>query len=203
MNDEQRLRESRDYWDREAETFDVEPDHGLRDPVVRQAWRDLLKSWLPSTKSAVLDSGCGTGSLSLLIAELGHEVMGIDTSPAMIVHAKAKAIANQQEIRFEIMDAACPSLTPQLFDVLICRHLLWALPKPNQVLQRWAKLLTPTGRLVLIEGFWHTGAGLHAQEIINAMPSLLHNAAIHNLSDQPELWGGKVADERYAIVASR
>jgi hypothetical protein len=30
-------------WDDQAVTFDDEPDHGLRDPAVRQAWADLLR----------------------------------------------------------------------------------------------------------------------------------------------------------------
>jgi hypothetical protein len=30
--------ETHQLWDREAAAFDDQPDHGLRDPVVRQAW---------------------------------------------------------------------------------------------------------------------------------------------------------------------
>ena len=30
------------YWDSQAPTFDDQPDHGLRDPHVRDAWRQLL-----------------------------------------------------------------------------------------------------------------------------------------------------------------
>jgi 2-polyprenyl-3-methyl-5-hydroxy-6-metoxy-1,4-benzoquinol methylase len=120
----------------------------------------------------------------------------------MIARAKAKAEMNRQRIRFEVMDAAFPQFSPKQFDVVICRHLLWALPDPDQVLHRWATLLMPTGHLTLIEGYWHTGGGLHAEDVIKAMPNCLHQAAIHNLSDQPKLWGGQVADERYAIVAS-
>jgi hypothetical protein len=29
-------------WDAQAETFDAEPDHGLTDPTVREAWRALV-----------------------------------------------------------------------------------------------------------------------------------------------------------------
>jgi len=36
-------RRSRGYWDNEASTFDEEPDHGLRDPLIRQAWADELR----------------------------------------------------------------------------------------------------------------------------------------------------------------
>jgi hypothetical protein len=37
MDTEQRLQEAQQFWDNEADTFDDEPDHGLRNPVVREA----------------------------------------------------------------------------------------------------------------------------------------------------------------------
>jgi 2-polyprenyl-3-methyl-5-hydroxy-6-metoxy-1,4-benzoquinol methylase len=200
-DDEERRRETRQTWDEAAAAFDNEPDHGLHDPGVRDAWTKLLKAWLPATRATILDIGCGTGSLSVVLAELGHDVTGIDLSPAMISLAEAKAAAANQSITFQIMDAAVPQLPPQQFDVLVCRHLLWALPAPAQVLRRWVELLKPGGRIVLIEGYWNMGGGLHAHEIVEALPAALINLAVQNLSDQPELWGGAVSDERYAVSA--
>ncbi len=189
------------YWDKLAATFDDEPDHGLNDPGARQAWMNALIKWLPPGCASVLDVGCGTGTLSLLMAELGLQVTGIDWSPAMIVQAKRKAAAAGLAIDFRVGDAAAPQPYPQQFDAVLCRHVLWALSEPAKVLWRWVALLAPNGRLILIEGYWHTGGGLHATEIIGALPSSLTDIQVHNLSDRPLLWGGEVADERYAIVA--
>src|SRR6201995_958193 len=50
------------FWDEQAAAFDTEPDHGLRDPVVRAAWAALLHELLPPAPAAVVDLGCGTGS---------------------------------------------------------------------------------------------------------------------------------------------
>lgn len=200
-NPEKRLQESRQYWDRLAPAFDEEPDHGLHDPVVRQAWSGLLKTWLPDTQATILDIGCGTGSLSVALAGLGHTVSGGDLSPAMIALAQAKAAAQGLQIEFQVMDAAFPRLPRQHFDVVICRHLLWALPGPEQALQRWAELLKQNGRLILIEGYWKTGVGLHAQEITAMLPSSFTHVCVQNLSDDPRLWGGAVCDERYAVIA--
>lgn len=58
----------RAYWDRQAATFDEDPDHGLRDPLVREAWTSLLLPLLPPAPASVVDLGCGTGSLSVLLA---------------------------------------------------------------------------------------------------------------------------------------
>lgn len=203
MNNEQRLQTARETWDAEAATFDNEPDHGLRDPQIRNAWLTLLRGWLPPTPAAILDIGCGTGTLSLLVAAQGHAVAGIDLSPRMIERAKAKAAAAGQTISFHVMDAAFPELAPGRFDLILCRHLLWALPEPGAVLARWATLLKPAGRLLLIEGFWHTGGGLHREQVVAALPPSLTNVTVWPLSDQPLLWGGPVTDERYAVVADQ
>ena len=155
--------------------------------------------WLPA-KAGVLDAGCGTGSLSVLLATLGNTVTGIDFSPMMIERARAKTEAAGQRITFMVMDAADPQID-QRFDVVVCRHVLWALPEPAEVLRRWMKLLKPHGRLILIEGFWHTGAGLHADEVYKLLPAQFTNVRLEPLSDQPALWGKPVDDERYAVIA--
>ena len=202
-DDTSRLQTARDEWDRAAPTFDEEADHGLRDPVVRAAWTERLHSWLPSGPLVILDIGCGTGSLSLVLAEQGHAVQGIDLSPAMIALAREKAATLSLTIPFEVMDAAFPRFAPQSFDVLLCRHLLWALPKPAAVLARWAELLKPDGQLILAEGFWHTGAGMHAAEISALLPPAFKDIRVENLSANRNLWGKAVTDERYAILAKR
>ena len=71
-------------WDRQAATFDEEPDHGLRDPSARRAWTTLLTEVLPEPGMSIADLGCGTGSLSILLAEAGHHVHGVDISPRSI-----------------------------------------------------------------------------------------------------------------------
>jgi ubiquinone/menaquinone biosynthesis C-methylase UbiE len=203
MGNSKRLQEARQYWDKEADRFDDEPDHGLHDPVVRKAWKNLLVNWLPSHPGTVLDIGCGTGSLSVLLAELGHKVTGIDLSPAMISLASAKAKAADYSISFQVMDAANPELSGQQFKAIVCRHLLWALPDRTRVLQRWSNLLVPNGRLLLIEGYWHNSAGLHAEQIVEALPSSCSRIIVKNLSDYAHLWGGAVADERYIVKTDR
>jgi 2-polyprenyl-3-methyl-5-hydroxy-6-metoxy-1,4-benzoquinol methylase len=200
-NNEKRLQESQQYWDALASTFDNEPDHGLLDPEIRKTWTEFLRTWVPHASATVLDVGCGTGSLSILLAELGHNVTGIDLSPSMISHAQAKAATHGFQIEFHVMDAAVPQLPDQQYDVIICRHLLWTLPEPEQVLRRWIEFLRSKGRLILIEGFWVTGTGLHAPEIIQMLPASFINLSHQNLSDNPNFWGSSVSDERYAIIA--
>ncbi|MEU4245934.1 methyltransferase domain-containing protein [Amycolatopsis sp. NPDC026612] len=98
-----------DLWDAQAETFDDQPDHGLRDAAVRDAWADLLLPLLPPAPAAVVDLGCGTGSLSLLLAEAGHDVCGADFSTAMLGQARRKAAGLEVDFRHgDAADPPCP-----------------------------------------------------------------------------------------------
>jgi SAM-dependent methyltransferase len=184
-------------WDAEAPHFDEAADHGLRDATVRAAWRTLLVSLLPPAPARVADLGCGTGTLSLLLADEGYTVDGVDFAPAMVARAVAKA-AGRAEVRFEVGDAAEPPLEPGTYDVVLCRHVLWALPDPGAALRRWTDLLAPAGRLVLVEGRWSTGAGLTAAETVALVEATGRPAELTRLPD-PAYWGRAITDDRYVV----
>lgn len=190
-----------ELWDAQARTFDVEPDHGLHDPVVRDAWQGLLRSLVPPIPSRIADLGCGTGSLSLLLAEDAHEVDGVDLSPEMIRRARAKA-GTFPGVTFRVGDAAAPDLPPASYDVVLCRHVLWALPDPPAALARWVELLLPQGRVMLVEGNWSTGAGLSAAETVALVEEAGLVATLRPLPDEA-YWGKRIDDDRYAVLGKR
>ncbi|GAB3138183.1 class I SAM-dependent methyltransferase [Amycolatopsis stemonae] len=184
-------------WDAEAATFDDQPDHGLRDPEVRAAWAKLLLPLMPP-KATVADLGCGTGSLALLLAEHGHHVCGIDLSPAMLDVARGKA--GDLEIDFRLGDVADPPAEPGSFDVVLVRHVLWAMPDPQAAVDTWVRLLAPGGRLILVEGRWFTGAGL-SQDRCRALVEHRRRAVEVRVLDDPALWGKEIDDERYLLLS--
>lgn len=188
---------ARAYWDAEADSFDDEPDHGAADPVVRAAWTRRLRTWLPATPARVVDLGCGTGTLSELAANLGHTVTGIDLSPRMLSRARRKVPA----ATFVEGDVADPPVPERSVDVVLCRHVLWALPDLGAVLRRWSRLPGPGGRLVLIEGRWHTGGGLERDQVVEALAPYVTQQRAETLDD-PDLWGASLTDDRYVVVAS-
>ncbi|GGW41693.1 MULTISPECIES: class I SAM-dependent methyltransferase [Streptomyces] len=189
-------------WDAEAAAFDEEPDHGLRDPDVRAAWADRLRDWLADRPGDLLDLGCGTGSLSLLAAERGHRVTGVDLSPAMVEQARTK-LAGRDAV-FLVGDAAAPPVGEERFDTVLVRHVLWTLPDPGRALRLWRDLLRPGGRLVLVEGVWGTVSpvGIPADRLTALLAPLAGHTRVERLSDDSRLWGRAVEDERYAVVAT-
>lgn len=185
-------------WDAQAPAFDDDPDHGLRDPAIRDAWRSLLAEHLPPSPARVADLGCGTGTLSALLGESGYDVTGVDLSPDMLAVARTKAPGSE----FVVGDASAPPLEAGEYDVVLCRHVLWALPDPVDALRRWSRLLAPGGRMVLIEGRWWTGGGLTAAHTVELFASVGRVADIHPLTG-PEYWGRDLDDERYLCLSPR
>lgn len=188
-------------WDAQAAAFDEEPDHGLRDPEVRAAWAARLRAWLPGRPGDVLDIGCGTGSLSLLAAERGHRVTGVDRSPAMVALAREK-LAGRDAV-FLVGDATAPPVGEERYDAVLVRHVLWTLPEPDRALRHWRDLLRPGGRLVLVEGVWGrvSPVGIPADRLTALLAPLAGRVGLERLSEDRALWGRDVDDERYAVVA--
>ena len=201
------------FWDEAAETFDAEPDHGLGDAAVRDAWARRLTAWLPTPPSDVLDLGCGTGSLALLAVEAGHRVVGVDLSARMVERARAKL---GEAATVLAGDAADPPVGDRRFDAILVRHVVWTLPDPTAALRRWASLLRPRGRLVLVEGRWSGASdaqpygegterlpwpgGVAAATLADAVAPLAARLRVEPLED-PILWGRPIDDERYALIA--
>ena len=96
-------------------------------------------------------------------------------------------------------DAGAAPLSPATFDVVLARHLVWALSDPVAALRRW---LTLADRLVLVEGRWATGAGLRAAELVSLVRPLASEVRVERLTD-PALWGRVVDDERFALLVAR
>jgi SAM-dependent methyltransferase len=187
-----------EYWDAEAATFDDEPDHGLRDPAVREAWRRLLREHLPEPPARVADLGCATGTLTVLLADEGYAVDAVDFAPEMVGAARAKA-AGRPDVTVTLGDASHPPLDQGAYDVVLCRHVLWALPDPAAALERWVGLLRDGGRLLLVEGFWHTGTGLHATDTESLLRGAGREPTTYPLREDA-YWGGPIDDERYLVV---
>jgi ubiquinone/menaquinone biosynthesis C-methylase UbiE len=188
------------YWDEQASSFDEAPDHGLRDAAIRSAWASLLTPLMPPAPARIADLGCGTGSLAILLAEAGHIVSGVDVAAGMITRARAKVAAARVDADFEVGDATTPPWPGATFDVVLARHVVWALPDPALGLGRWLEMLKRSGRLVLIEGRWGPGAGLGADELLALLHAHGRTASITPLPNA-ELWGGSITDERYLLVS--
>lgn len=142
------------YWDTRGEVYDNQPRHGILHPQERELWLETLQELLPAPPRDVLDVGCGTGFLALLLAELGYHVTGIDLSEGMLATAERKADGLTPRPVFRVGDAIAPPFPPASFDVVANRHLLWTLIDPARAFASWYRLLRPGGWLLAIDSLW-------------------------------------------------
>jgi ubiquinone/menaquinone biosynthesis C-methylase UbiE len=142
-------------WNKRSATYDDAFGHGFCDSTHRTLWLDALAcNAAPCEGLRVLDVGCGTGFISLLLTELGCSVTGVDLAPDMLARARAKAEAAGLTIDFRHGDAENPPFEAETFDLIVCRHLVWTLPDLDTALRNWYRLLIPGGRLMPVEGTW-------------------------------------------------
>ena len=137
------------YWDSRGKDYDKSPGH----TSLPELWRDVLSDVFNS-KMRILDVGTGTGFLALLLAELGHDVVGIDLSRGMLEVAVQKARKSNLKVEFKLADAENLPFSNDSFDAVICRHLLWTLPNPLKAVKEWSRVVKPKGKVVAIDGSW-------------------------------------------------
>ena len=142
-------------WGARSATYDGAYGHGFCDETHRRLWLSALeRNTNPGQGLRVLDVGCGTGFLSLLFAEMGCAVTGIDMAPDMLALARSKAEAAGLAIAFLDGDAEDPPFDPESFDLIVCRHVVWTLPDPEAAFRNWRRILAPDGRVMPVEGTW-------------------------------------------------
>lgn len=152
---DQQKKRIRENWNKHAEDYDDQYQHGIKSEAERAAWKELLRDLVGDTPKKILDVGAGTGFLSCFFAELGHDVTGIDLSPGMLAVARRKAERDGLKINFKEGDAENTGEATEAYDIVVNRHLLWAMPHPQDAVNEWARVLKKGGKLIIIDGDWH------------------------------------------------
>lgn len=116
-----------------------EDKHGF----VAEYGKGLLEFVPPDRQQAILDLGCGTGTLTSELAARAGEVIGLDASPDMVTAARERFPG----IRFFTGDALDLPFENR-FDVVFSNAVFHWLPDHDLLLKNIRRALKPGGRLV-------------------------------------------------------
>jgi ubiquinone/menaquinone biosynthesis C-methylase UbiE len=109
----------------------------------------LRASEILPRRGVILDAGCGTGQMSLPLAEIGYEVRGYDISPEMIEVARSKVGAGLSA-RYDVADVrALPEASGAVDTVIVCKLFIHVSDWENAA-RELLRVLRPGGSLVLL-----------------------------------------------------
>jgi SAM-dependent methyltransferase len=100
----------------------------------------------------ILDAGCGTGEISLRLAEMfpHARVLGLDIIDAHLQLARERCAALGQRVRFENRSIFELGLPAAAFDLTVCRHVVQAIPQADRAIAELARVTKRGGWLHLI-----------------------------------------------------
>lgn len=113
-------------------------------------WNSRILSHLPAlSDAAALDVGCGLGTLSQALEELGglRRYVGTDLSGSML----AAAAQLHHGASFCLMDAETLAFSEASFDVVIAKSVLHHVPDPKNAAAEIVRVTRPGGYIVVAE----------------------------------------------------
>jgi ubiquinone/menaquinone biosynthesis C-methylase UbiE len=125
----------------------------------------------------ILDAGCGTGEAASRLAELFSraQVLGIDIIDAHLDLARARYRHLAARLSFEHQSVYALAAPDRSFDLTVCRHVIHAIPHPEQVVAELVRVTRPGGYLHLIPedyGMLHFQRGaLDPQDFWHVVPT--------------------------------
>ena len=125
--------------------------------TIGKAWLEVISQHLDLPKTAkILDAGCGTGFLTLLLAGEGYTVTALDTSaPALkLLQDHARELGISDKVICCHCDTTETPLEAGSFDAVVSRHASALFTEPRSVYQEWFRLLKKGGMVLNFDANW-------------------------------------------------
>jgi len=104
----------------------------------------------PGTR--VLDVACGAGQTAIPLSQAGAKVTGIDIATNLIEQARARAQAENLDVRFDEGDAEMLPYEDGSFDIVISLIGAMFAPRPELVAAELKRVCRPGGKIIM--GNW-------------------------------------------------
>lgn len=113
---------------------------------------EIFRRYALSGPLRVLDVGCGTGEITGRLAVHYPEasIVGVDLIEAHLESARKRWAALAGRVEFRVADAFALPFDDASFDLVVCRHMLQAVPRPADAMAEMVRVLRPGGRIHLL-----------------------------------------------------
>lgn len=114
---------------------------------------DHLRHVEVANHTVILDAGCGSGSMTRLLAARnpGATVVGLDAEPAYVAYARTLAakegLANAS---FQEGDIQRLPFDDAAFDLVWSKYVVYFLPRPEDAIKEFRRVTKPGGRVVVV-----------------------------------------------------
>lgn len=115
------------------------------------SWQQLFSEKIGKENQKILDVGTGPGIIAIQLAELGHDVTGVDLSEEMLKNAEKNSRNAGLKIEFKKGDAEELPFEDNTFDIVVSRFVLWNLPNPEKALREWSRVLKKGGKIIYVD----------------------------------------------------
>lgn len=134
---------------------------------------ELFDRYAAAAEGQILDVGCGTGEITARLAVKfpRARIVGVDLEEGHLERARDRCAEFGARVTFQSGDALALPFDHEQFELVVCRHLLQAVPDARRVLEEIQRVLRPRGDAHLLaedygmlfchptelgsDGFWH------------------------------------------------
>ncbi len=138
-----------DCFDAEATNYDSETNtfhHQISEYIILQNILSILNN---NHDLSILDSGGGTGKITLELSKLGYKVELIDIRQKSIQIAQQKFKSNNQRIDTSTQNSEHTNYEDNIFDLVMLNGAVISYTQdPDQLLRETNRILKPNGRIV-------------------------------------------------------
>lgn len=133
--------------------LDVETGYASWAPIYDEVPNALIRAEEPLVEAALddvspghaLDAACGTGRHTALLLARGHQVLGVDSSQAMLAQARSK----HPGAEFRLGELTSLPIASESMDVVTCGLALTHLADPSPAIAELARVVKPGGRVLI------------------------------------------------------
>ena len=113
---------------------------------------EIFRRYQLAGRLDVLDVGCGTGEITTRLAAAYPlaTLVGVDLIEPHLALARQRCAPLGPRISFRPADAFGLPFADETFDLVVCRHMLQAVPRPQDAMAEMVRVLRPGGRLHLL-----------------------------------------------------